>query len=255
MDLGLDGIHCVVTGASAGIGRGVAVALAAEGACVTILGRDREALEQTAAQMEAAGGRPLATITCDLAHRAGVDAGIDALAALARPVQAIVNNAGGSRPYEMDAPPGEDAWDASFALNFTAARRLTEHVLPAMRQARWGRIVTVTGSLALQHMNAATPAKAAITSWSRGLAIQVARDGVTVNCVAPGRIKSAQMMQRLFPTEQSRKQEIERNVPMGRFGEPEEIAAAIVFLLSKRASYISGAMLPVDGSLIRLDLK
>jgi len=140
-------------------------------------------------------------------------------------------------------------------LNFTAVRRLTEHVLPAMRQARWGRVITVTGSLALQRMNAATPAKAAITSWCRALSIQVARDGVTVNCVAPGRIKSVQTMERLFPTDEARRQEIERNIPIGRFGEPEEIASVIAFLASKRASYVSGAMIPVDGSLIRLDLK
>jgi 3-oxoacyl-[acyl-carrier protein] reductase len=255
MDLGLSGTHCVVTGASSGIGRGVAVALAAEGAVVTLLGRNAQALAETAAQVKAAGPAPLTIITCDLASRDGIDCALAALDALKRPVQVLVNNAGGGRPYKLDSPLGADAWDEAFHLNFTAVQRITEHVLPAMRQARWGRVVTVTGSLALPRMNAATPAKAAITSWSRALSIQVARDGVTVNCVAPGRIKTVQTMERLFPTEEARQQEIDRNIPVGRFGEPEEIAAVIAFLASKRASYVSGAMIPVDGSFMRLDLK
>src|SRR5262249_37882717 len=151
---------------------------------------------------------------------------VEAIGALSRPVQVLINNAGGGRPYILDSPLGSHQWDQAFQLNFTAVRRLTEHVLPAMRQARWGRVITVTGSLAFPRMMAATPSQAALTSRSRALSIQVARDGVTVNCVAPGRIKSAQTMERLFPTEESRKQEIERNIPIGRFGEPEESALA-----------------------------
>jgi 3-oxoacyl-[acyl-carrier protein] reductase len=98
-------------------------------------------------------------------------------------------------------------------------------------------------------------AKAAITSWSRALSIQVAADGITVNCVAPGRINTAQVLNRLFPTEEIRRREIELNVPAGRFGEPEEIAAVITFLASARASYVTGTLIPVDGGLLRLDLK
>jgi 3-oxoacyl-[acyl-carrier protein] reductase len=104
-------------------------------------------------------------------------------------------------------------------------------------------------------MNAATPAKAAITSWSRALSIQVAADGITVNCVAPGLINSAQTLNRLFPTEEIRRRGIELNVPAGRFGEPEEIAAVITFLASAPASYVTGTMIPVDGGFLRLDLK
>ena len=170
-------------------------------------------------------------------------------------VQVLINNAGGGRPYNLDAPLDVEAWDEALGLNFTAARRLAESALPAMRRARWGRIITITGSLALKRMNAATPAKAAITSWSRALSIQVAADGITVNCVAPGRINSAQTLNRLFPTEEVRRREIELNVPAGRFGEPEEIAAVITFLASARASYVTGTMIPVDGGFLRLDLK
>jgi 3-oxoacyl-[acyl-carrier protein] reductase len=124
-----------------------------------------------------------------------------------------------------------------------------------MRRTRWGRIVMLTGSLALKRMNAATPAKAAITSWARALSIQVAAEGITVNCVAPGRISTAQTMNRLFPTVESRRREIELNVPAGRFGEPEEISSVVTFLASRQASYITGTMIPVDGGFLRLDLK
>jgi 3-oxoacyl-[acyl-carrier protein] reductase len=103
-------------------------------------------------------------------------------------------------------------------------------------------------------MNAATPAKAAIASWSRALSIQVAADGITANCVAPGRINTARVLNHLFPTDEIRRCEIELNVPAGRFGQPEEIAAVITFLASSRAGYVTGTMIP-DGGFLRLDLK
>ena len=255
MDLGLAGKHCFVTGASAGIGRGAALALAAEGVLLSISGRNAEALAATRDMVVARGASVLGVITCDLSQPAGIDTACAAIARCRPPVDVLVNNAGGGRPYDLDAPLQTDAWDEAIDLNFTAARRLAESALPAMRRARWGRIITITGSLALKRMNAATPAKAAITSWSRALSIQVAADGITVNCVAPGRINSEQILNRLFPTEDSRRREIELNVPAGRFGEPEEIAAVVTFLSSSRASYVTGTMIPVDGGMLRLDLK
>jgi 3-oxoacyl-[acyl-carrier protein] reductase len=255
MDLGLAGRHCFVTGASAGIGRGTALALAAEGALLSIAGRDAAALAATRDLIVAQGASVAGIVACDLSEPAGIDAAAAAIARAERPVEVLVNNAGGGRPYNLDAPLQTEAWDEAIGLNFTAARRLAESVLPAMRRARWGRIITITGSLALKRMNAATPAKAAITSWSRALSIQVAAEGITVNCVAPGRINSEQVRNRLFPTEESRRREIELNVPAGRFGEPEEVAAVITFLASVKASYITGTMIPVDGAMLRLDLK
>jgi 3-oxoacyl-[acyl-carrier protein] reductase len=255
MDLGLAGRHCFVTGASAGIGRGAALALAAEGAVLSIAGRNKSELEATRDMITAQGASVLRIVTCDLAQPAGIDTAVAAITQAERPVEVLINNAGGSRPYKLDAPVDAAAWNEAIDLNFTAARRLAESALPAMRRARWGRIITITGSLALKGMNAATPAKAAITSWSRALSIQVAADGITVNCVAPGRINSEQILNHLYPTEESRRREIELNVPAGRFGEPEEIAAVITFLASARASYVTGTMIPVDGAMLRLDLK
>jgi 3-oxoacyl-[acyl-carrier protein] reductase len=255
MDFGLAGRHCFVTGASAGIGRGTALALAREGALLSIAGRDESALAATREMIVAQGASVLGIIACDLSDPSGIDAAAVAIARAERTVEVLVNNAGGGRPYNLDAPLESAAWDEAIDLNFTAARRLAESALPAMRRSRWGRIITITGALALKRMNAATPAKAAIASWSRALSIQVAAEGITVNCVAPGRINSEQVLNRLFPTEEIRRREIELNVPAGRFGEPEEIAAVITFLASTQASYVTGTMIPVDGGFLRIDLK
>ena len=255
MDFGLAGKHCFVTGASAGIGRATALALASEGAILSLAGRNKTALAATRDMVIAKGASVFRIVACDLSDAAGIDTAALAVAEAERPIEVLVNNAGGGRPYQLESPLETESWDEALNLNFTAARRLTEATLPAMRQARWGRIINITGSLALKRMNAATPAKAAIASWSRALSIQVAADGITVNCIAPGRINTEQVLNRLFPTEEVRRQEIELNVPAGRFGEADEIAAVVTFLASMRASYVTGTMIPVDGGFLRLDLK
>src|SRR5690606_6487848 len=126
--------------------------------------------------------------------------------------------------------PGEEAWEEGMRLNFTAARRLTEAFIPSMQAQEWGRIVHVTGSDEPPGTNAAPPAKAATTAWAKGLSRDLGRYGITVNCVAAGRIMSEQIVERLHPTEEDRRRYAEANIPLGRFGEPEEIAALIVFL-------------------------
>ena len=139
MDLGLAGRHCFVTGASAGIGRGAARALAAEGALLSIAGRNESELQTTRDMIAAQGASVLRIVTCDLSQPAGIDVAAAAIAQAERPVEVLINNAGGSRPYNLDAPADAAAWDEAIDLNFTAARRLAESALPAMRRARWGK--------------------------------------------------------------------------------------------------------------------
>jgi 3-oxoacyl-[acyl-carrier protein] reductase len=115
----------------------------------------------------------------------------------------LINNAGGSQPTAADAP--DAVWEESWALNFTAVRRLTQACLPAMQRQQWGRIINITGSSKPSGINAANPAKAAVHVWAKGLSRVVGRDGITVNCLAPGRIHSEQIDQRIHPTEESQR--------------------------------------------------
>ena len=253
MDLGLGGRRCLVTGASTGIGRGVALALAAEGARVAVAGRNAGLLEALAGEVAASGGIRPAVVLADLADDDGVERTLEQAVRALGAVDVLVNNAGGSRPLGGATAPAA-VWDEAFALNFTAPRQLAEAVIPAMKAAGWGRIVNITGALAAKAVNAAGPAKAALLTWSRAAASELAPHGITVNCVAPGRIDSAQIRERLHPTEESRRAYIAENIPMGHFGEPADMGHLVAFLASPLAGYITAAHIPVDGGLYRMSL-
>ena len=240
MELGLKDKVCLVTGASVGIGRTVAEMLLAEGARVIVTARRADLLEQ----IDGALAAPMDFTAPDAPARLKQIA----LGAYGR-LDVLVNNAGGSRPLPMIA--GEEAWDEGMNLNFTATRRLTEAFLPAMQAQKWGRIVCLTGIYEPPSPNAALAAKAALAVWCKGLSRVVATEGITVNCVAPGRIKSEQILEKLHPTEENRRAFIAANIPAGRFGEPEEIASLIVYLVSAQASYITGELIHVDGGMRR----
>lgn len=120
-----------------------------------------------------------------------------------------------------------------------------------MRARHWGRIVNISGNLEQRRLNAAAAAKGALHIWAKGLSCVVAKDGVTVNTIVPGRIWSEQIRERLHPDEQERQAFIEANIPLGRFGEPEELANLATFLASPLASYITGTVIPVDGGMQR----
>jgi 3-oxoacyl-[acyl-carrier protein] reductase len=250
MDLKLAGKACLVTGASTGIGRATALALAAEGARVIATARSVDSLSTLAAAVERAGGIAPILLHADLALPDGARRLADQVIASVGTVDVLVNNAGGSRP--LSRPDDDPAWDEALLLNFLAARRLADLLVPGMLEKQWGRVVNVTGAIVAKTMNAASPAKAALESWSKAAAALYGARGLTFNCVAPGRINTAQILDKLHPTEASRREFIDRNIPAGRFGEPHEAASLIAFLASEPASYINGVTIPVDGGAMRL---
>lgn len=250
MDLQLAGRSALVTGASSGIGQGIAVALAAEGVRLGISARSAGSLGQTAMMIAATGGPEPILLPADLTVRAEVDR----LARQAREalpgLDILVSNAGGSRP--MTDWNDEDTWEEAFEFNFTASRRLTHALLDDVKASGCGRILVVTGALTTRLVNAASPAKAALASWARALSFDIAPYGATINCLSPGKIESRQILDRIHPTEESRAKVIAESIPLGRFGTPREFGFIAACLVSPRASYVNGATIPIDAGMARL---
>ncbi|HUC65719.1 MAG TPA: SDR family oxidoreductase [Stellaceae bacterium] len=247
MELKLTGRTALVTGASMGIGRAIARGLAAEGARLAVVARRRELLETLATEIETADGtRPAIIVQDFMAPDAAPRIAAAALEALGQ-VEILVNCAGGSRPMPLDAP--EERWEEALTLNFTRQRQLTHALLPQMMARQWGRIINITGKSEPDKLNAAFAAKAAIHSWAKGLSRDVGRHGITVNSIAPGRIISEQIL-RNYPPE-DRKRFSETEIPVGEYGQPEDLAVLAVFLASPLARYITGTVIPVDGGLRR----
>lgn len=247
MDLDLKSRTAVVTGASIGIGRAVAKLLAREGVRIVAVARRKDLLETLAQEVQAEGHGVVIPVTQDIMlEDAAKKLAATAVAELGR-VDILVNNAGGSRPLPLDAPDSD--WDEAITLNFTRYRQLTHALLPQMMEHRWGRIINVTGKSEPEGINAAFAAKAAVHAWAKGLSREVGTHGITVNCIPPGRIMSEQI-RRNYP-EDYRKDFAEKEIPVGHWGDPEDLAALAVFLASPIARYITGAVIPVDGGLRR----
>jgi 3-oxoacyl-[acyl-carrier protein] reductase len=247
MDLQLKGRTALVTGASTGIGRAIAATLAAEGVKMAVVARRRELLETLAQEIVAAGGIKPAIIVADMMETASpLRIRDEAMAALGA-IEILVNCAGASKPLPVDA--GDDKWDEAMTLNFTRVRQLTHAVLPQMQARGFGRIINITGKSEPDRLNAAFAAKAGIHAWSKGLSKEIGKQGITVNCVAPGRIMSEQIRRNYAPD--YRERFAEEEIPVGYWGEPEDLAALAVFLASAQARYITGAVIPVDGGLRR----
>jgi 3-oxoacyl-[acyl-carrier protein] reductase len=248
MDLQLADKTALVTGASAGIGRGIALALAAEGTRVALAARRVALLEELAAEIVKRGGQAPVVIESDLyADDASPKLAQAALQGLGR-VDILVNNAGGSRSFN-ELHVSEERWQEAFTLNFHRPRQLADALVDSMIGHRWGRIINITGKSEPDHVNGAFCAKAGIHSWAKGLSRMVGKHGITVNCVPPGRIHSEQILRNYTP--EYRQWQADNEIPMGRYGEPEDLANLVCFLASPRAGYITGAVIPVDGGLRR----
>ena len=249
MDLELAGKIALVTGASAGIGRGIAKVLAAEGAQTVVLARRSNLLATLQDEIEKTGGRRPLAITADLYDRSVPGKVRDQVLQQFGQLDILINNAGGSRPLPADADEAadDDAWDEAFAINFTPARKLARAFLPVMQERKWGRIINLTGSMEPWRMSASHATKAGVTAWAKGLSRDVGKYGITVNCLAPGRIHSEQIDTRVHPTLESQVEFAQANIPLGFFGEPHDMAYLVAFLCSPKARYITGQRLYVDG--------
>jgi NAD(P)-dependent dehydrogenase (short-subunit alcohol dehydrogenase family) len=265
MELGLAGRACVVTGASRGIGRVTARMLCEEGAQVLLVARGdgqlREAAEECGRAGAAKHGRaaPFALdVTAPDAGERIVAEANDRFGSL----DVIVNNAGAATWRDLDEVPDED-WQAAWDLNVMAPMRLMRAACPAMAERGWGRVVNVSstaGKRPSSMMGEYSVAKAGELSLSRLYADRYAGSGVLVNAVAPGAVTSEMWMDEGGILDQARGEQSREEAlaslgakrPVGRLAEPEEIAAAIVFLCSERASYVAGAAWSVDGGTVQV---
>jgi len=240
----LTGKVALVTGATGGIGGAIAKALHAQGATVVLSGTRAEALEVLKAEL----GERAFVAPCNLSDTASVEALPKAAeAAAGAPVDILVNNAGITRDNLFMRMKDEE-WDQVIAVDLTAAFRLARAVLRNMMKKRWGRIVSVTsvvGTMGNPGQGNYAAAKAGLAGMSKSLAQEVASRNITVNCVAPGFI--ATPMTDVLTDAQ--KEAVSGRIPAGRMGTPEEIAAAVVYLTSDEAAYVTGQTLHVNGGM------
>ncbi len=248
MDLGLQGKTALVTGSGAGIGRAIAKGLAAEGVRVCLTGRRQALLTQVADEIVAAGGQKPEIITADLMQKD--EPGRLAQEAVKRlgAVNILVNSAGGSRRINwMEAD--DDDWLDIMTLNYTQIRRLTMAVLPDMIKHKWGRVINITGKAEPAVLNGVSGPKAAVHNFAKGLSREVAKHGITINSIPPGKIYSEQIARKYG--REYEKDYSEKSIPVGRFGHPEELAFLAICLASPLASYITGNVMHVDGGVHR----
>jgi len=239
----LTGKTALVTGASGGIGGAIAQALHAAGATVALSGTRTAPLEALAAEL----GSRAHVLTCDLSDPASVEALPKSAAAAMGSVDILVNNAGITRD-NLFMRMSDEEWQSVIDVNLTSTFRLCRGVLRGMMKARWGRIINVSsvvGATGNPGQGNYAASKAGMVGMSKSLAAEVASRNITVNCVAPGFITTA-MTDKLTEDQKSR---ILTSVPAGRMGEASEIAAAVLYLASPEAGYVTGAVLHVNGGL------
>jgi 3-oxoacyl-[acyl-carrier protein] reductase len=239
----LTGKVALVTGASGGIGGAIAKTLHAQGATVVLSGTRAEALEALKTEI----GSRAHIATCNLSDPASVEALPKTAEQLAGPIDILINNAGVTRD-NLFMRMKDDEWDQVIAVDLTAAFRLSRAVLRGMMKKRWGRIISITsvvGTMGNPGQGNYAAAKAGVVGMSKSLAYEVASRNITVNCVAPGFIATA--MTDVLTDDQ--KNQISGRIPAGRMGQSQEIAAAVVYLASDEAAYVTGQTLHVNGGM------
>ena len=244
MDLGLKDKAVIVTGASKGIGRCIALGFAEEGAHVALCARGEEALSKTAEEIAALGVKVHAE-TCDVSDKEALDAFLDASHAALGGADILINNTSG-----FGVSDDEAGWQAGFDVDVMSSVRATWKVVPWMREAHGGSVIHISSTSALE---AGSPppyaaAKAALISHSKTLANNLAPFGIRVNCVAPGSIEfPGGMWETIKNVAPAQYEAIQNSIPFGRLGTPEEVAHAVIFLASDHADFMTGTALEVNG--------
>ena len=260
MDLGLAGRVALVSGSSAGLGLAIATRLAAEGARVAVNGRDRSRAERAAAGIRPASGGEVAVFPADVSERAQAEGLVAAVAERFGRLDILVCNAGGP-PATTFAEAHAEAWQKALDLNLLSTVHLCRAAVPLMQARRWGRIVCMTSFAARQplpNLILSTTARAGVIGFAKCLADEVAADGILVTTVCPGYFQTQRVVDlaaaragREGTTTEAILTRQVGTIPVGRMGDPDELASVVTFLASERASYITGAVFNVDGGYLR----
>ena len=260
MDLGLAERVAITTASSKGLGKAIAKELAREGARVVISSRDEARLRQTAHEISTATGNPVVPIVADVTRQEDVLRLVQETERRFGRLDILVTNAGGPPPGAFENH--DDAvWENAFRLTLLSCVRLIRAALPTMKAAKWGRIINVTGISARQPVDdliLSNTYRSAVVSLAKTLSRSLAPYNITVNNVAAGTILTDRMQELAESRAQAQSIDVERalgqfarEVPLARLGTPEEFAAAVAFLASEQAGYITGVTLPVDGGVVR----
>jgi 3-oxoacyl-[acyl-carrier protein] reductase len=260
MDLGLKNKIALVAAASQGLGRAVAQELANEGASLVLCARGLETLEHTAAEIRQKTGATVLAVRADVSNADDVKNLVKRGLEEFERIDILVTNAGGPPTGQFDSLTS-DTWEMATRLTLFSTLELTRHVLPGMKARRWGRILNITSIAVKQpveNLMLSNSLRAAVTGFARTLANEVAEYGITVNNILPGYTRTdrvEELAETLAQKEGIKAKQIterwEREIPMRRLGQPGEFAALAAFLVSERASYITGTSVPVDGGWIR----
>ena len=260
MDLGLKGKVALVAAGSRGLGRAVAEELATEGVSLVLCARGAEVLDETRNHIEQTAGTPVLAVPADLSVAGDIANVINSGLQRFGRIDILVTNAGGPPTGQFETLSRE-SWETATRLTLHSALELTRHVLPGMKERRWGRILNITSIAVKQpidNLMLSNSLRAALTGFARTLANEVATWGITVNSIMPGYTRTErveELAQMLAEREKISAAEFmkrwEGEIPMRRLGIPREFAALAAFLVSERASYITGTSIPVDGGWIR----
>lgn len=260
VDLGITGKRALVLGGNRGIGFGIAQALAAEGVHVAIAGRDSARSAEAVNELKAKADVQVESASLDLARTDELPGFAKGLGERFGPIDILVNNTGGPEYGGASNRPATE-WAARFQDMILSVIVLTDALLPTMRQRRWGRILTVISSGVIQPipiLGISNTLRASLVGWSKTLSAEVAPDGVTANILVPGRIDTERVRltdeanaAKLGISVDEAKKRSTATIPLGRYGTIEEFGAAAAFVASARASYMTGAMVRVDGGIVR----